>query len=145
MAEIFSEKLWDHLRNPRNTGYLPDSNVMAQAGDPEDGAAVLYLLEIEGKTVRNMKFLARGCAVAVAASSVATELVIGKSLDEVLALDPQAIADALGGLPPEKMYCPEMTVAALHAAVKEHQTRREPAPSTSGHFPFAPRKKRLKR
>ena len=122
MAEICTGKLWDHLRNPRNVGYLPNSNVMAQAGDPDSGASVLYLLEIDGETVRNMRFLARGCGVAVATSSVATELVIGMSLDEVQALDHLAIADALGGLPKEKMYCAEMTVAALHAAVIDYRT-----------------------
>ena len=122
MAEICTGKLWDHLRNPRNVGYLRDSNVMAQAGDPDSGASVLYLLEIKGDTVRNMRFLARGCGVAVATSSVATELVIGMSLDEVQALDHLAIAAALGGLPKEKMYCAEMTIAALHAAVTDYRT-----------------------
>ena len=146
MAEICTGKLWDHLRNPRNVGYLPNSNVMAQAGDPDSGASVLYLLEIDGETVRNMRFLARGCGVAVATSSVDTELVIGMSLDEVQALDHLAIADALGGLPKEKMYCAEMTVAALHAAVKEYQARLEPPqPSLTEPLLFQNRRAHLKR
>jgi nitrogen fixation NifU-like protein len=121
MAEIYSEKVLDHVRNPRNTGGLETANVVVQAGDPECGDTVLFFLRIEQDRIQDVKFLIKGCGAAIATSSVATELVMGKSLDEVLALDDLAIAEALDGLPEAKMHCSNMAASALHAAV--HQFR----------------------
>ena len=127
MAELFSTKIWDHARNPRNRGFLKDADVLVQAGDPDKGDALLYLLKIEAEQVQDARFLARGSATAVAASSVATELAIGKSLDEVLAIRHGAIAAALGGLPEDKMHCCQMAVSALHAAVQQYRGTAEEA------------------
>lgn len=121
MSEFYSEKVRDHVRNPRNVGSLDDANVVVQAGDPDCGDAVLFFLKIEGEVIRNVKFLIKGCGAAIATSSVATELVMGKGLDEVLALDDQAIASALDGLPEEKMHCSNMAASALHAAVEQYR------------------------
>jgi nitrogen fixation NifU-like protein len=101
---------------------MEDANVVVQVGDPECGDTVLYFLKIEDDVVRNVKFLIKGCGAAIATSSVATELVFGKSLDEVLLLTDAIIADALGGLPEEKMHCSNMAVTALHAAVKQFRS-----------------------
>lgn len=121
MAEFYTEKVLDHVRAPRNVGTLPDANVMVQAGDPECGDAVLFFLKIEGEQVADVKFLIKGCGAAIATSSVATELVMGRSLEEVLALDDLAIAAALDGLPEEKMHCSNMAASALHAAVEQYR------------------------
>lgn len=121
MAEIYSAKVWDHVRNPRNVGSLEDANVVVQAGDPTCGDAVLYFLRIEDGIVRDVKFLIKGCGAAIATSSVATELVMGKGLDEVMGLTDQAIAQALDGLPEEKMHCSNMAASALHAAVQRYR------------------------
>ncbi len=121
MPEFYSEKVRDHVRTPRNVGSLDDANVVVQAGDPDCGDTVLFFLKIEGEVVRDVKFLIKGCGAAIATSSVATELVMGKSLDEVLALDDQAIAAALDGLPEEKMHCSNMAASALHAAVEQYR------------------------
>ncbi|AJY71389.1 nitrogen fixation protein NifU [Geobacter sulfurreducens] len=121
MAEHYTEKVREHVRNPRNVGSLEDANVVVQAGDPDCGDAVLFFLKIEGETVRDVKFLIKGCGAAIATSSVATELVMGKSLDDVLALDDLAIAAALDGLPEEKMHCSNMAASALHAAVEQYR------------------------
>lgn len=120
MAEIYGKNVLEHLRNPRNAGTLRDANLLAYADDPVTGDRLLYLLKVEGDTVHDMKYLVEGCKVLTATSSVVTGLVIGKSLEAVLALDAATLADALGGLPEEKMHCPEMAAAALHAAVEEH-------------------------
>jgi nitrogen fixation NifU-like protein len=117
VAELYSEKVLDHVRNPRNTGTMEDANVVVQAGDPDCGDAVLYFLRIEDDVVRSVKFLIKGCGAAIATSSIATELVTGKTLDEVLSLTDVKIAEALGGLPEEKMHCSNMAASALHAAV----------------------------
>ena len=122
MSEFYSEKVRDHVRNPRNVGSLDDANMVVQAGDPDCGDAVLFFLKIEGEVIRNVKFLIKGCGAAIATSSVATELVMGKGLDEVLALDDQAIASALDGLPEEKMHCSNMAASALHAAVEQYRS-----------------------
>lgn len=122
MSEFYSEKVRDHVRNPRNVGSLDDANVVVQAGDPDCGDAVLFFLKIEGEVIRNVKFLIKGCGAAIATSSVATELVMGKNLDEVMALDDQAIASALDGLPEEKMHCSNMAASALHAAVEQYRS-----------------------
>lgn len=133
MAKILTSKIWDHARNPRNLGFLKGANVLAQAGDPDDGDAVLYLLRIDGEMVRDAKFLTRGCAAAIAASSMATELAIGKSLDDVLALDEQAIATALGEFPEQRMHCSELALSALHAAVRQYRsTPEQVSPACSG-------------
>jgi len=120
MAEMYTEKVLDHVRNPRNVGSLDDANVVVQAGDPICGDAVLFFLKIQGGFIHDVKFLIKGCGAAVATSSVATELVMGRSLDEVLALDDLTIATALDGLPAEKMHCSNMAASALHAAVRQY-------------------------
>lgn len=119
MAELYTEKVLDHVRNPRNVGTMDNANVVVQAGDPECGDTVLYFLRIEDNIVQDVKFLIKGCGAAIATSSIATELVLGKTLDEVLSLSDITIADALGGLPPEKMHCSNMAASALHAAVQQ--------------------------
>ena len=132
MAEIYSEKVLDHVRNPRNTGGLETANVVVQAGDPECGDTVLFFLRIEQDKIQDVKFLIKGCGAAIATSSVATELVMGKSLDEVLELDDLAIAAALDGLPEAKMHCSNMAASALHAAVHQFRaTETDAAPPTS--------------
>lgn len=119
MAELYTEKVLDHVRNPRNVGTMDNANVVVQAGDPECGDTVLYFLRIEDNIVRDVKFLIKGCGAAIATSSIATELVLGKTLDEVLSVSDMTIANALGGLPEEKMHCSNMAASALHAAVEQ--------------------------
>ena len=122
MSEHYSEKVLDHFHNPRNIGSLDDANVVVQAGDPNCGDALVYFLKIENEIICNIKFLIKGCGAAIATSSIATELVMGKTLDEVLNLDDQKIATALDGLPEEKMHCSNMAASALHAAVEQYRS-----------------------
>lgn len=122
MSDYYTEKVLDHVHNPRNSGALEDANVVVQAGDPECGDALVFFMKIESETVRDIKFLIKGCGAAIATSSIATELVMGRSLDYVLALDDLKIAQALGGLPAEKMHCSNMAASALHAAVQQYRS-----------------------
>ena len=121
MNEPYSAKVMDHVLNPRNVGSLEDANVVVQAGDPDCGDALVFFIRIENEIIRNIKFLIKGCGAAIATSSVATELVLGKSLDAVLTLSDQRIAAALDGLPEEKMHCSNMAASALHAAVQQYR------------------------
>ena len=121
MSEHYSAKVMDHVHNPRNTGSLEDANVVVQAGDPTCGDALVFFIKIENDRILDIKFLIKGCGAAIATSSVATELVMGKTLDEVLTLNDQRIAAALDGLPEAKMHCSNMAASALHAAVQQYR------------------------
>ena len=121
MSELYSVKVLDHFHNPRNIGSLDDANVVVQAGDPSCGDALVFFIKIEDDVIHDIRFLIKGCGAAIATSSIATELVMGRSLDEVLTLDDQSIATALDGLPEEKMHCSNMAASALHAAVRQYR------------------------
>jgi len=122
MSEHYSAKVLDHFQNPRNVGSIEDANVVVQAGDPGCGDALVFFIKIENDIILDIKFLIKGCGAAIATSSIATELVMGKTLDEVLAVNDQRIATALDGLPEEKMHCSNMAASALHAAVQQYRS-----------------------
>ena len=122
MNEFYSAKVLDHVHNPRNIGSIDDANVVVQAGDPDCGDALVFFIKIENDSILDIKFLIKGCGAALATSSIATELVMGKTLDEVLSLNDQKIALALDGLPEEKMHCSNMAASALHAAVQQYRS-----------------------
>jgi nitrogen fixation NifU-like protein len=122
MSEHYSAKVLDHFHNPRNIGSLEDANVVVQTGDPSCGDALVFFIKIENDIIRDIKFLIKGCGAAIATSSIATELVLGRTLDEVLTLNDQRIAIALDGLPEEKMHCSNMASSALYAAVKQYRS-----------------------
>ncbi|KAB0667722.1 iron-sulfur cluster assembly scaffold protein [Oryzomonas japonica] len=122
MSELYSAKVLDHVNNPRNVGSLEDADVVVQAGDPNCGDALVFFIKIENDMIRDIKFLIKGCGAAIATSSIATELVMRKTLDEVLTLNDQKIATALDGLPEEKMHCSNMAASALHAAVQQYRS-----------------------
>ncbi|GFE60689.1 iron-sulfur cluster assembly scaffold protein [Geobacter sp. AOG2] len=121
MSELYSAKVLDHVQNPRNVGSLEDANVVVQTGDPNCGDALVFFIKIENDVIYDIKFLIKGCGAAIATSSIATELVMGKNLDEILTINDQGIATALGGLPEEKMHCSNMAASALHAAVQQYR------------------------
>ena len=121
MIDLYSAKVLDHVNNPRNVGSIEDANVVVQAGDPTCGDALVFFIKIENDIIHDIKFLIKGCGAAIATSSIATEMVMGRHLDEVLTIDDQKIALALDGLPEEKMHCSNMAASALHAAVQQYR------------------------
>jgi nitrogen fixation protein NifU and related proteins len=121
MSDLYSAKVLDHFHNPRNVGSIENANVVVQAGDPTCGDALVFFIKIEKDIIHDIEFLIKGCGAAIATSSMATELVIGRHLDEVLTINDQLIALALDGLPEEKMHCSNMAASALHAAVKQYR------------------------
>jgi nitrogen fixation NifU-like protein len=121
VSEYYSAKVLDHVHNPRNIGSLENANVVVQAGDPSCGDALVFFIKIENDIIYDIKFLIKGCGAAIATSSIATEIVMGKTLDEVLTLNDLRIAEALDGLPEEKMHCSNMAASALHAAVHQYR------------------------
>lgn len=117
----YSEKVMDHYRNPRNVGSIDNADAIGVAGSLTCGDQLKIYLKIEDNIVTDAKFQTFGCGSAVASSSILTEMIIGKTVDEVRKITNKDIADELGGLPPEKMHCSVMGYEALEDALKNYK------------------------
>lgn len=118
----YSEKVKDHYRYPRNVGMMEDANAIGYAGSLVCGDAITLFLKIdEHNKVIAAKFLAYGCGSAVAASSILTEMVIGKTLEELKQITNKDVSDELDGLPPEKMHCSVLCKEVLEYAINEYE------------------------
>ncbi len=117
----YSEKVMDHYRNPRNVGEIKDADAVGIAGSLTCGDQLKIYLKIKDNIVTDAKFQTFGCGSAVASSSILTEMIIGKTVDEVRKITNKDIADELGGLPPEKMHCSVMGYEALEDALKKYK------------------------
>ncbi len=120
---MYSEKVMDHFSNPRNVGEIPDADGVGQVGNPKCGDIMKMYLKIEDNVIVDAKFKTFGCGAAVATSSMATELVKGKTVDEALKITNQAVAEALDGLPPVKMHCSNLAEEAIRAAIEDYQRK----------------------
>jgi nitrogen fixation NifU-like protein len=120
---MYSDKVLDHATNPRNVGVIEDANVVVRAGDPGCGDGLLIFLKIENERIVDCKYKIFGCGAAIATSSIASEMAMGKTLEEVLTITPEGIARALDGLPREKMHCSNLAAGALHAAVQNFRAK----------------------
>ena len=117
---LYSEKVFDHFKNPRNVGEIPDANGVGTVGNAKCGDIMRMYLKVENGVIEDVKFKTFGCGAAIATSSMATEMVKGKSLKEALKLTNKAVAEALDGLPPVKMHCSLLAEEAIHAAVEDY-------------------------
>ena len=117
---MYSEKVMDHFSNPRNVGEIPDANGVGTVGNAKCGDIMKMYLKVENGIIQDVKFKTFGCGAAIATSSMATEMVKGKSLKEALALTNKAVAEALDGLPPVKIHCSLLAEEAIHAAVEDY-------------------------
>jgi nitrogen fixation NifU-like protein len=118
---MYTEKVMDHFTNPRNVGEIKDANGIGEVGNAKCGDIMrIYLKVDDNDVITDVKFKTFGCGAAIATSSMVTEMVKGKKLDEALEISNQAVADALGGLPPVKMHCSNLAADALHEAIKDY-------------------------
>lgn len=118
---MYSEKVMDHFQNPRNVGEIANASGMGTVGNAKCGDIMRMYLDIdENQVIREVKFKTFGCGAAVATSSMATELVKGKTVQEALQITNQAVAEALDGLPPVKMHCSLLAEEAIHAALWDY-------------------------
>ena len=123
--EEYSKKVMDHFMNPRNVGEIPDANGIGQVGNPVCGDIMKMYLKIENNVIVDVKFKTFGCGAAVATSSMATELIKGKTVDEALDITNRAVAEALDGLPPIKMHCSNLAEQAIKAALDDYKKKNE--------------------
>ena len=124
MALDYSQKVMDHFINPRNVGEIADADGVGEAGNPKCGDIMkIYLKVNEAGIIEDVKFKTFGCASAIASSSMATELIKGKSVDEAWDLTNRAVAEALDGLPPIKMHCSVLAEEAIHAALNDYRAK----------------------
>ncbi len=121
----YTEQLLDHYRNPRNVGDVEDPDAVATVGHPEHGDVMRLSLRIGDGRVLDARFKTFGCAAAIAASSMTTEMVRGKSLEEAEAITNLQVAEALGGLPATKIHCSVLAEQALRTALADYRARRE--------------------
>lgn len=120
---IYSEKVMDHFANPRNVGELKDANGIGEVGNPKCGDIMKMYLKIEDGTIADIKFKTFGCGAAVATSSMATELVKGKTINEALSLTNKTVVEALDGLPPVKIHCSVLAEQAIKSAISDYYKR----------------------
>lgn len=116
----YSEKVMDHFANPRNVGEIEDADGVGTVGNPVCGDIMKMFIKVEDGVIADVKFKTFGCGAAIATSSMATELIKGKTIDEALQLTNKAVAEALGGLPPVKMHCSVLAEEAVQAAVNDY-------------------------
>jgi nitrogen fixation NifU-like protein len=114
---MYSDKVMDHFSNPRNVGEIPDANAIGEVGNAKCGDIMKIFMKIEDDVIKDIKFKTFGCGAAIATSSMATELVIGKHIDEALDITNKAVADALDGLPAVKMHCSVLAEEAIKEAI----------------------------
>ncbi len=117
---LYSETVMDHFRNPRNVGVIEDADGVGEVGNAKCGEIMKISLKIENDVIVDVKFETFGCGSAIASSSMATELIKGKSVSEALALSNKAVAQALDGLPAHKMHCSVLAEEAIKAAVEDY-------------------------
>lgn len=122
---MYSEKVMDHFTNPRNVGEIEDASGVGTVGNAKCGDIMRIYLDIdeETKIIKDCKFKTFGCGAAVATSSMATELVIGKSIEEAMQVTNKAVMEALDGLPPVKVHCSLLAEEAIHAALWDYATK----------------------
>lgn len=119
---MYSEKVMDHFENPRNVGEIKDANAVGQVGNAKCGDIMKIYMDIdENEVIRDVKFKTFGCGAAIATSSMATEMVKGKTVDEALKLTNKAVMEALDGLPPEKIHCSVLAEDAIKSAIDNYR------------------------
>jgi len=120
MPEPYSSKVMDHFRNPRNVGEMENPDGIGHVGNPVCGDIMELYIKVKKDIIADVKFKTFGCGAAIATSSMVTEMVKGKTIEEALKISNKAVAEALGGLPPVKMHCSVLAEEALQSAIDDY-------------------------
>lgn len=126
----YSEKVMDHFANPRNVGEIENADGVGEVGNPQCGDIMKMYINVENNVITEVKFKTFGCGAAIATSSMATEMIKGKTIDEALKLTNRAVMEALDGLPPVKVHCSVLAEQAIKTAIADFYTRKgiDPTP-----------------
>jgi nitrogen fixation NifU-like protein len=122
---MYSEKVMDHFRNPRNMGEIKDADGVGTVGNPVCGDMMTVYIKVKENRLEEIKFKTFGCGAAIATSSMVTELAKGKTLEEAIKITRKDVADALEGLPPVKMHCSNLAADALQAAIRNYYEKKK--------------------
>ena len=120
---MYSEKVMEHFRAPRNVGEMENPDGVGQVGNPVCGDVMKFFIKVEDGRISDVKFQTFGCGAAIAVSSMVTEMAIGKTLEEALTITNADVAKELGGLPPNKMHCSNLGADALREAIKDYMAK----------------------
>ncbi|QCX32743.1 Fe-S cluster assembly scaffold protein NifU [Caloramator sp. E03] len=120
---MYSEKVMDHFTNPRNVGEIENADGVGEVGNPTCGDIMKIYLKVEDNIIKDVKFKTFGCGAAIASSSMATELIKGKTIEEAWNLTNKAVAEALDGLPAVKMHCSVLAEEAIHKAINDYRIK----------------------
>ena len=121
---MYTEKVMDHFLNPRNMGEIPDADAVGEVGNAKCGDIMKMYLKIDNNVITDIKFKTFGCASAIATSSIATEMIKGRTIEEALKLTNKAVVQELGGLPPHKIHCSVLAEQAVKAAIADYYTKK---------------------
>jgi nitrogen fixation NifU-like protein len=124
MMGPYSEKVMDHFMDPRNMGDIKDADAVGTVGNPACGDVMRLYIKVDGDKITEAKFKTFGCGAAIATSSMATEMIKDKSLEEAEKITNEAVAEALDGLPPNKMHCSVLAQEAIEAAIKNYKEKK---------------------
>ena len=127
---MYSETVMDHFKNPRNVGTIEEANGVGEIGNPLCGDMMSIYLEIEDELIKDIKFQTFGCGAAIAVSSMLTEIAKGKTLEEAKKITNKDVAEALDGLPKNKLHCSNLGADALHLAIKDYEDKKAGKPKT---------------
>jgi nitrogen fixation NifU-like protein len=120
---MYTDKVMEHFRNPRNMGEIPNADGIGTVGNPVCGDLMTMYIKVKDKRIEDIKFKTYGCGAAIATSSMTTELAKGKTLEEAMKITRASVADSLGGLPKVKMHCSNLAADALHAAIDDYREK----------------------
>ncbi len=120
---MYSDKVLEHFKNPRNVGGMEDADGEGTVGNPVCGDMMAMYIKVKDDRIEDIKFKTFGCGAAIATSSMTTEMAKGKTLDEAMNISRQDVAEALEGLPPVKMHCSNLAADALHEAIKDYRKK----------------------
>jgi len=122
---MYSDKVMENFKNPKNTGEIPDADGVGTVGNPVCGDMMTMYIKVKDDRIVDIKFKTFGCGAAIATSSMTTEMAKGKTLEEALKISRQDVATELNGLPPVKMHCSNLAADALHAAIKDYYQKQQ--------------------
>lgn len=130
MAAFYSDKVMDHFTNPRNVGEIPDADGIGEIGNAKCGDIMKMYIKVKDGRIADVKFKTFGCGSAIATSSIATEMIMGQTIEDALKLSNKAVVEALDGLPPHKIHCSVLAEQAIKAAIADYYRRQgvDPTP-----------------